>query len=149
MKLRQTALAMAGAIMLAGCASVTRGTTEHVQFVSVPAGAQVTTTAGITCTATPCSIEMSRKMEFIASFEKEGYQRLDIPVSTKVSGGGAAGMAGNIILGGVVGIVADAATGATLDHYPNPVAATLVPLPQNEPAKKRLDSRSKKPAPSS
>ncbi|GJD83932.1 hypothetical protein [Methylobacterium haplocladii] len=36
-------------------------------------------------------------------------------------------MAGNILLGGVVGIGVDAVTGAAFDHFPNPVSATLVP----------------------
>ena len=41
------------------------------------------------------------------------------------------GMLRNIILGligGVVGMGVDAATGSTLEHYPNPVLASLVPL---------------------
>ena len=46
---------------------------------------------------------------------------------------GAAGFAGNIILGGVVGMAADAATGATLEHFPNPVTVTLTPLKKGEP----------------
>lgn len=34
-------------------------------------------------------------------------------------------MAGNLLLGGIVGIGVDAVTGAALDHYPNPVNIAL------------------------
>ena len=51
-----------------------------------------------------------------------------MPVGTKVAGEGVAGFAGNVLIGGVVGMAADAATGATLEHYPNPVSVTLEPL---------------------
>ena len=45
-----------------------------------------------------------------------------------MSGNGAAGMAGNILLGGFIEAIFDAATGATLDHYPNPPHFVLVPI---------------------
>ncbi|WP_210247459.1 hypothetical protein [Neoaquamicrobium microcysteis] len=45
-----------------------------------------------------------------------------------MSGGGAAGLAGNILIGGVIGAGVDVATGATLDHHPNPANIYLVPL---------------------
>ena len=37
-------------------------------------------------------------------------------------------MAGNLIVGGLVGLATDASTGATLDHVPNPVSVTLKPV---------------------
>ena len=37
-------------------------------------------------------------------------------------------MAGNLIVGGLVGLATDASTGATLDHVPNPVRFTLKPV---------------------
>ncbi|ODN67823.1 hypothetical protein [Methylobrevis pamukkalensis] len=39
-----------------------------------------------------------------------------------------AGTAGNIILGGVIGVGVDAVTGATLSHTPNPVIIALQPI---------------------
>lgn len=44
-----------------------------------------------------------------------------------MSGKGAAGLAGNILVGGLIGVGVDAMTGATLDHSPNPALITLVP----------------------
>jgi len=56
-----------------------------------------------------------------------------MPVTTRIAGAGAAGFAGNILIGGVVGMAVDAASGATLEHYPNPVMMKMVPLRRGEP----------------
>lgn len=70
---------------------------------------------------------MNRKSEFVVSFSKGGYEDMQVPVSTRIAGAGAAGFAGNVLIGGVIGMGVDAATGSTLEHYPNPVLASLVP----------------------
>jgi hypothetical protein len=115
-------------LSLGGCATVTRGTTDKVEVITEPAGAQVTTSLGPSCPSTPCTVEVARKSEFVVIVTKPGYRDASVPVATKFSGSGAASMAGNIILpGGTIGVVTDAATGASLDHVPNPVRVTLVP----------------------
>lgn len=126
------------AVNLGACGSITRGTTEKMAFLSEPAGAQMTTTKGYACPATPCSLEVDRSDEFDVTFVKPGYRPQVIPVRTKVAGSGAAGFAGNILVGGVIGMGVDAATGAALDHTPNPVNAILVPdQPATAPARSR------------
>src|SRR6476660_10511895 len=87
---------------------------------------------GFTC-VTPCTLQASRKDEFTVLISMPGHHTVEVPVRTQVAGDGAAGFAGNIILGGVVGMAADAATGATLEHFPNPVTVTLTPLKKGEP----------------
>ena len=109
-----------------GCASITRGTTDQVQIQSEPSGAEVRTSMNQVCT-TPCTLQFSRKDEFTVKFDADGYDPQEIQVKTGIAGAGAAGFAGNVILGGVVGMAADAATGATLEHIPNPVHADLQP----------------------
>ncbi len=49
-------------------------------------------------------------------------------VATRVAGAGVAGFAGNIVAGGIIGMGVDAASGATLEHHPNPVVAVLQPV---------------------
>jgi len=68
--------------------------------------------------------------------EKEPIRYLDasIPVSTRVSGGGGLGMAGNVVFGGIIGGGVDIASGALYDHFPNPVALILTPIDPNNPA---------------
>ncbi len=114
-----------------GCASVTRGTTEQVQISSEPAGADIRTSMGQVCVS-PCTLQFNRKDEFSVTASKPGYHSAQMQVGTRVAAGGAAGFAGNVLVGGVVGMAVDAATGATLEHYPNPVMLTLVPLRKGE-----------------
>ncbi|MCJ2082495.1 translation initiation factor 2 [Methylobacterium sp. J-090] len=127
------------AASVGGCGSITRGTTEKMAFLSEPPGAAMTTTKGYACPATPCSLDVERADEFDATFVKPGYQPAVVPVRTKVVGAGAAGMAGNVLAGGLIGVGVDAYTGAALDHTPNPVSVTLVPdaLPSAARARRR------------
>ncbi|WP_083918389.1 translation initiation factor 2 [Mesorhizobium metallidurans] len=119
--------ALAAALAVSGCASVVRGTTEKVSVNSEPPDAAIRTSLGHSCPASPCTVEVSRKEGFTAFGEKEGYKPGSIYIGTKMSGNGAAGLAGNILVGGVIGVGVDAVTGATLDHFPNPAVITLVP----------------------
>ncbi|EFL89861.1 hypothetical protein [Ahrensia sp. R2A130] len=113
------------ALLLTGCASIARGTTEAIVINYTPANAQVTTSLGKNCTSSPCTIIVKRKDKFTVTATAPGYTPQTVPVLTKVQGGGAAGLAGNVLVGGIVGIGVDAATGAALDHYPNPVNINL------------------------
>jgi len=46
-------------------------------------------------------------------------------VTHKTADAGAAGVAGNILVGGIIGLGVDAATGASQDLVPNPVEVKL------------------------
>src|ERR1700730_15050758 len=124
MRMVLLASAAAVAVGLCGCASITRGHTDQVQIQSEPPGAEARTSMGHICT-TPCTLQFDRKDEFIVTFSKPCYHTEEIPVTTQVAGAGVAGFAGNVLLGGVPGMVVDAASGATLEHFPNPVIAVL------------------------
>jgi hypothetical protein len=115
------------ALTTAGCATVTRGTTDQITVTSTPSGARVTTSLAQSCVS-PCTFSVSRKDEFIVTIAAEGFKPQDIPVKTQLAGNGAAGFAGNILLGGVIGMGVDVATGSTLEHVPNPVHADLEPV---------------------
>ncbi len=123
--------ALALAALVGACASVTRGMTNQVQINSNPPEATAKTSMGHVCT-TPCTLQFNRKDEFSVLISKPGYHTAEIAVTTRVAGAGAAGFAGNVLVGGVVGMGVDAVSGATLEHYPNPVTATLVPLKKGE-----------------
>lgn len=125
---------LAMAASLGACGTITRGTSSDVTFNSEPPRAKVQTSIGLTCPETPCTFPISRKQSFVATFSLEGYEELQIPVRTDVSGGGAAGFAGNVLIGGLVGMAVDASTGAALDHQPNPVFAKMVPIAKPQPA---------------
>ena len=136
---------VAAGLAVSGCATVTRGTTEQVQITSEPSGADVRTSMGPTC-ITPCTLQVSRKDEFTVTVSKPGFVEENVPVRTQVAGSGVAGFAGNVLIGGVIGMGADAYTGATLEHVPNPVSVTLRPVPP-PPAAPRAAPKPRKPAP--
>lgn len=126
-------LLIASAISLSACATVVRGTKDEAKFESAPAGATVTVESisadklgPYTC-VTPCEMELKRKREWNAVFELEGYKPVTGVLKPKVTGGGVASGAGNVIAGGIIGVGVDAGTGANLDLRPNPLVATLVP----------------------
>lgn len=127
-------IAAVACVVLSGCATVTRGTTEEVRIEVDPPDAKITTTVGHTCTGIPCKVIVPRRTEFSVTAEKAGYQPATVAVRTELSGGGAAGMVGNAIVGGVIGVGVDAISGAALSHVPNPVLIALVPLDPRNPA---------------
>ena len=120
-------LVLLGPIGLGGCASVTRGWSEQIQITSEPEGADVRTSLSQACT-TPCTLTISRKDEFSVTYAKPGYHPQTVQVGTRLASAGAVGFAGNVLVGGIVGMGVDAASGATLEHHPNPVVAVLQPV---------------------
>lgn len=141
-------LIIALACLCGGCATVIRGTTDEVAFKSSPSGAEVHTSNGLAC-VTPCTLQIKKNEEFVATFRKAGYAAKDVPVARQIVAGGVVATAGNVIVGGLVGVGVDAVTGAGFDHVPNPVVVTLRPVgPRSEspkPATPRPNSAPKKP----
>lgn len=122
-------LAAALALPCVGCASVTRGTTENISISTTPAGAtaELSGLDNPTACVTPCVVVAKRNADITVMINKEGYEPQVIPLTKEIPAAGAAGFAGNVILGGLVGMGVDAATGAAQDHKPNPVIVTLQP----------------------
>ncbi|MEM1278236.1 MAG: translation initiation factor 2 [Pseudomonadota bacterium] len=112
-------------LLASGCATITRGSSEEVAFLSTPPGATVSTSIGLEC-VTPCTMDISRRDTFQATFQLEGETKT-VFVDTEVAGGGVAGVAGNVLFGGVIGAGVDVATGAGLNHVPNPVEVVFEP----------------------
>jgi hypothetical protein len=121
-------LALVGMGLLSGCATITRGTTEVLVVETTPSGADVDISNGLRC-RTPCALEVKRKSNLVLDITKDGYESMRVNVLSEVAGAGAAGMAGNVVLGGLIGAEVDAATGATKRLTPNPVRITLNPKP--------------------
>lgn len=113
-----------------GCASVTRGTTENLTIVSTPPGAEATISGldNPTACVTPCTVVVKRNADISVSVAKQGYEPQVVQLTKEIPVAGAAGFAGNVIVGGLVGMGVDAVTGAATDHKPNPVEVTLQPV---------------------
>ena len=142
MKYHQFMVVFALAV-LTGCATTVRGTNEQVTITSSPSSATITTSLGHHCEGSPCIIKVPRKKEFTAYAKKPGYRPGSIFIGTRVQRGGAVGLAGNVLVGGVIGVGVDAVTGAALDHYPNPAHIKLQPMsrrPSSRPSAPRSSS---------
>ncbi len=63
----------------------------------------------------------------MAHFSKEGFSSIAAKIIPKIVTAGGTAMAGNVLLGGVIGAAVDGSTGAMNDLLPNPVAVTLNP----------------------
>src|SRR2546423_14524025 len=137
-------LAMVIAVPCVGCASVTRGTTENISIATTPAGAtaEISGLEIPTACVTPCVVQAKRNADLTVTINKPGYEPQVIPLTKEIPGSGAAGFAGNLLAGGLVGMGVDAVTGAALDHKPNPVIVTLQPIaPPPQPVKPRAPKR--------
>lgn len=113
------------AVMGSGCATITRGRSQAWTVDSTPSGATVSLSNGERC-ETPCTLKLRRKYPFTVEICKVGYHTVSTTVQSQISGAGAAGMAGNVLIGGVIGAGVDAGTGATKDLKPNPLTVQLV-----------------------
>lgn len=112
---------------LGACATITRGTHQAYVIESEPPGATAKLSTGIQC-VTPCALNLKRKDGFTVDMTKDGYEPVHATVTSGVSGGGAAGMAGNVVLGGLIGAVVDGTNGSMNDLKPNPLHVNMVPL---------------------
>ncbi len=120
-------LGLVASLSLGGCATITRSEHDTWTVKTTPGSATVKTSNGFACDATPCTFRMERKAEFDVTITKPGYKTWQGHVTHKVSGAGGAGMAGNVLVGGIIGAVVDSNTGAMFDLVPNPLEVTLEP----------------------
>ena len=103
----------------ARCATIKHGTTQPILVESDPSGAVIS----LKCDkdsipnlgSTPITIQVNRKSKSCAiGVQKDGYVPASVLLHRTVSGA----YAGNLVLGGAVGLVADAADGAMYKQEP-------------------------------
>jgi hypothetical protein len=134
MQMRVLGSAAGALLSLTACNTVTRGVEEEVTISASPASARIRTSLGHECPRSPCIIKVNRKVEFTAYAEAKGYWPGSLVVKSVLTDKAAPGVIGNAILpGGSVGLVVDAASGAMLDHAPNPAHIALVPRGRARP----------------
>lgn len=121
-------------LYLTSCATITRGSNEAFVIETSPIGADVTVTheGGFASCTTPCSVRVKRRGQLLVTVKKEGYKDVTTTVQSSIDGGGGTAMAGNVLLGGIIGAGVDAGSGAMHSHKPNPLVLELEPLESQE-----------------
>ena len=115
----------------AGCATIVSGKTQDVTVRSNPSGAKVLVDVMMQGT-TPLVANLIRKKRHTLEISKEGYGR-DVRATTR---GFNWWYLGNLILGGVIGLIVDPITGAIFDVNPDSVYVELQKAAPEEEVKK-------------
>ena len=119
--------------LLSGCGTIVRGTTQHVAVDSAPQGAAVRTDTGLSG-QTPTSFALKRNVPHTITCSLAGHRETSVVVNPTMSGGGTAGLVGNVVFGGLIGAAVDAGSGAMYDLHPESVFCRLEPEPAPEDA---------------
>ena len=107
-------------IISSSCATIMLGTTQEVSISSNPSGAMVTNN-GLQLGKTPVLADLKRKGNHNIKIELEGYQPYEVRLARKASGW----VFGNIIFGGIPGLIVDVITGGMYVLKPEQVQAEL------------------------
>lgn len=110
-----------------GCASIIHGSRQDVRVMSNPTGAVVRVNLNNQATTTPGMLTLNRKeIGYVLTFEKEGYKPVEVSLRRTIDGW----LFGNIIFGGIIGIVIDFASGSSYKLTPDEVSTVLVQMQQ-------------------
>jgi hypothetical protein len=120
------------ALLGAGCASVTTGKEQSLKFETDPAGADCTLkqqNIEIARFQTPKTIVVKRaKSPIMMTCVKPGFHQERALIADTTS----SAVWGNLIVGGIVGVMADQASGAAFRYY-DPPKFNLVPASEKSP----------------
>jgi hypothetical protein len=111
-------------LLLSSCASIMTGKHDVLNVNSSPVGAKFTTNTGVQGT-TPAKIEVPDDVDVQFTFEMPGYAPASFTAARHMS----AWVWGNILIGGVIGLIVDFASGGvyTHDSTVNVTLAQLIP----------------------
>ncbi len=126
------AILMASSLYLTGCATIISGTNQSIDVISEPDGAdfkleQLTVSGPILLKEgkTPSTVSLHRKdFYFLLTLTKTGYETAEIPIEVNYNGNPM--VLGNLIIGGLIGVMIDAASGAQWSLDPDEVKVNLI-----------------------
>lgn len=128
-KIVMTTLSVLVALHLTGCATVATSPSQKVRIASAPSGAQVTIDEKIVG-ETPMSTRLARRKAYAITLTLDGYEPVKTTLNRRVNGW----FWGNIMLGGLIGMVVDLSTGAVYRLSPTQIDVELIPKPPLLPA---------------
>lgn len=107
----------------AGCASIVHGTRQDVTIDTDPPGATITGRRLPSQTITPANLTLKRKYDYEFQIEKPGYKTETVFVEKNITGW----FWGNLLFGGIIGIIVDLNNGAGYKLEPEDVFVKLRP----------------------
>lgn len=119
MKLR-TIVVATSVLFTAACATLIHGPEQDLAINSTPAGASITID-GQQLGETPAVVRLARNREHYLQLDLPGYLPYQMRLSRTTSGW----VWGNIVFGGVIGVVIDASSGAMYRLKPGMVDASM------------------------
>lgn len=118
------------ALIMSSCASIIHGPTQMLDFSSQPSGATITID-GKEHGKTPQSIELrrkgrekgdkSKKQQYDVKIALDGYYPYEVKIKREMDGW----FLGNLLFGGLIGIIVDASNGAMYKLTPDQVIAQM------------------------
>jgi len=117
------------ALFLSGCATIISGQHQDIAISSSPAQAQVKVertgnNAMITAWegTTPASLSLRRKYSYLLTLTLDGYQPVEMGLENGMNGW----VWGNLLFGGIIGLIVDFSNGAAKTLEPDEIDVQLV-----------------------
>jgi TolA-binding protein len=107
--------------LLSGCASIMSGRSQKITVQADPPDARITIDGAVH--HSPCQPEVNRMAKHNIVVEKPGYKPCQFTPGRTMNGW----VLGNILLGGIIGIIVDLATGSVASISDDEVRMVLVP----------------------
>jgi len=108
-------------LFMTGCATLFQGNNQNVDFQASPVQADVYVNGNL-MGKTPLQLKLATKKEYLVEFRAEGYQPRTYNINNKVG----AGWIVLDVLGGLIPVIIDAATGAWYRFDQDNINAQLV-----------------------
>jgi PEGA domain len=115
------------ATSFSSCASIISGTTQTIKFTSSPPAAIVFLN-DVQMGITPMELTLKRKNEYNVKIKLEGFKTYEVNLEQDLN----PWYLGNILFGGLIGLVVDPITGAVYDLSPDKINAELEKSPALE-----------------
>ncbi len=124
-------LALGATLVFIGCASIMGGgTRQDVQISSTPAAAKVKVERSAAMGkiesvwegTTPATVNLRRKHEYLVTVSLEGFQPMEVALERETNGW----VYGNLLCGGILGLIIDFSNGAAKKLVPEEVHVQLV-----------------------
>ncbi|MBC5863320.1 PEGA domain-containing protein [Flavobacterium sp. K77] len=111
---------LAFVLLCSSCATIVSGSKQNVKFESNPSQATILVDE-VEVGKTPFEIKLSRKSEHEVLIKLDGYKNYQTTLTKKFN----AWYLGNILIGGLVGLIIDPVTGAIYNLTPKQVNAEM------------------------